>query len=74
MYSTYKIKNLKDLHKLNKLASHVDFDVYASVNSTMVNAKSILALLTVLGKEVHIIAPDHIDFSEFVQFVDKLKN
>lgn len=73
MQCYYKIKSLEDIYKLNKLASREDFNIYISVNSTMLDAKSLLALFTLLGKEINLVAPDHIDSAKFIKFVSRLK-
>ena len=69
----YKIETKEDLFKISELASLEDFPVYISTNSAMIDAKSLLALFTILGKEVNLVAPDHIDSTKFSAFIDKLQ-
>ena len=68
----YKIETKEDLFKLSELASHEDFNIYLSANSVMVDAKSILALFSMLGKEINLVAPDHVEISKFNKFIEKL--
>ena len=69
----YVIKTKEDLLKISTLACEEDFPVYISANSTMIDAKSLLALFTILGKEVNLVAPDHVASEKFSQFINKLK-
>ena len=68
----FKIETKEDLYKLSNLASNEDFSIYLSTSTGLLDAKSLLALFTILGKEVNLIAPDHVSASKFMKFVDKL--
>ena len=68
----YKVNTKEDLLKLSELASEEDFNVYLSINSVMLDAKSLLALFTILGKEVNLVAPDHVEADKFSKFIEKL--
>jgi hypothetical protein len=68
----YKITTYEDVYKLNRLASHEDFTIYLSTSSEMFDAKSLLALFTLLGRDVNIIAPDRVDVRKFSKFIEKL--
>ena len=70
----YKINTKEDLYRLSELASKEDFDVYISTNSTLIDAKSLLALFTILGKEINLVAPDHADSTKFSDFIAKLND
>ena len=70
----FKIKTKEDLYKLSELASKEDFSVYLSTSSALFDAKSLLALFNILGKEVNLVAPDHVDSEKFSKFIDKLNN
>lgn len=70
----YKIESRDDLYRLSELASHEDFDIYISTNTTMIDAKSLLALFTILGKEINLVAPDHADSLKFSKFIEKLQD
>ena len=68
----YKVNTKEDLLKLSELASEEDFNVYLSINSVMLDAKSLLALFTILGKEVNLVSPDHVEADKFSKFIEKL--
>ena len=74
MVYPYKIESQEDLYRLSELASKEDFNVYISTNNVMLDAKSLLALFTILGKEINLVAPDHADNTKFSQFIEKLTN
>ncbi len=68
----FKIESKEDLFRLSELASKEDFSIYLSTNSEIFDAKSLLALFTILGKEVSLTAPDHIEADKFSKFIEKL--
>lgn len=72
MIHPYKINSVEELHRLSELASKEDFNVYISTELGQIDAKSILALFTIMGKEVNLVAPDHADSEKFIKFLDKL--
>lgn len=72
MIYPYKIETKEDLFRLSELASREDFSIYLSTSSGMLDAKSLLALFTILGKEINLVAPDHTDSEKFSKFIDKL--
>lgn len=72
----YKFNSQEDIYKFCNLACREDFNIYVSTNTGMLNAKSLLALYTVLGKDINLVAPDHADnfkFRKFIKKVSKLK-
>ena len=72
MIYPYKIETKDDLYRLSELASKEDFPIYISTDYGMLDAKSIMALFTILGKEINLVAPDHAKSEEFLDFVNKL--
>lgn len=73
MIYPFKIETKEDLYRLSELASKEDFSIYLNTSTETFDAKSLLALFTILGKEVHLTAPDHTDAEKFVKFIEKLK-
>jgi hypothetical protein len=61
----------EDLLRFSELACKQDFNIYISTSYGQLDAKSLLALFTILGKEVNIIAPDHADSEKFTAFLQK---
>ena len=68
----FKVETKEDLYRLSELASKEDFNIYLSTSTALFDAKSLLALFTILGKEVSLIAPDHADSKKFAKFISKL--
>lgn len=71
---TYNIelKTKEDVMKLNKEASKQPFDIFVSYGNVTVDARSLLALFTIIGKCVNLVAPDHVKPDKFSKFVEKL--
>jgi hypothetical protein len=59
----------EDLYRFSELASKQDFNIYISTPFGQLDAKSLLALFTILGKEVNIVAPDHSSAQKFQAFL-----
>ena len=74
MHKPIVFNSKEDLYRFSELASKQDFNVYISTAYGQLDAKSLLALFTILGKEVNIVAPDHADANKFVKFLDKYTN
>lgn len=74
MVYPYAINSKEDLYRLSELASKEDFPIYISTDYGQLDAKSLLALFTILGKEINLVAPDHVDNDKFFSFVAKLSN
>jgi hypothetical protein len=68
----FKVESKEDLYRLSELASQEDFNIYLGTSTALFDAKSLLALFTILGKEVSLIAPDHADSAKFAKFIEKL--
>lgn len=74
MFIELKFKSPEDVKNVNKVASEQEFDMFVSDENgtTQVNAKSILALFTLIGKHVRLVAPDHIEPDKFIEAVRSL--
>lgn len=72
MIYPYKISSKEDLYKLSELASQEDYPIYISFEHGQVDAKSLLALFSIIGREVNIVAADHASSDEFSKFLRKL--
>ena len=68
----YKIETKEDLFRVSELASKEPYDIYINTPFGSVNAKSLLGLFTMLGKEVNIVAGDGVDVELFQHFLQKL--
>jgi hypothetical protein len=66
------LKTKEDVLRLNDLATKENFNLKVSTGSIIIDAKSLLALFTILGKEVHLTVPDHVEVEKFSKFIKKL--
>ena len=73
MVYPYVIKTKEDLYRLSELASKEDFPIYISTEYGQLDAKSLLALFTILGKEINLVAPDHAHGEDFIRFIENLQ-
>lgn len=74
MFSSIKFETKEDLYRFSELASQEDFNIYISTEYGQLDAKSLLALFTILNKEVNVVAPDHVDVDTFIKFLNKYEN
>ena len=74
MVFPYKIETKEDLYRLSELASREDYPIYISTDMGQLDAKSLLALFTILGKEINLVAPDHVNGKDFIHFIEKLNS
>lgn len=74
MVYPYKINSKEELFRLSELASKEDFPIYISTTLGQIDARSVLALFTIMGKEINLVAPDHADGDAFNKFIAKLKS
>ena len=71
MVTPVKFKTKEDLLRFSELASKQDFNIYIGTEYGQLDAKSLLALFTILGREVNIVAPDHASADKFIKFLDE---
>ena len=73
MIYPYKIESKEDLVKLCELACKEDFPIYISTEYGQVDARSLLGLFTIIGKDINLVAGDHSCAKEFTRFISKLE-
>ena len=71
MVQHVKFETKEDLYRFSELASHEDFNIYLSTPYGQLDAKSLLALFTILGTDVNVVAPDHTSADDFMKFLKK---
>ena len=71
MVTPVKFETKEDLLRFSELASKQDFNIYIGTEYGQLDAKSLLALFTILGREVNIVAPDHASADKFFKFLDE---
>lgn len=70
MVQPIKFETKEDLYRFSELASQEDYNIYISTQYGQLDAKSLLALFTILGKEVNIVASDHASAEKFMAFLN----
>ena len=70
MVTPVKFETKEDLFRFSELASKQDFNIYIGTEYGQLDAKSLLALFTILGREGNIVAPDHASADKFIKFLD----
>ena len=74
MIQSVKFESKEDLLRFSELASKEKFNIYISTEYGQLDAKSLLALFTILNKDVKIVAPDHASADDFIAFLRKYAN
>ena len=69
---TFVITSQEDLYRISEAASQEDYPIYISGENFMLDAKSLLALFTIIGKEIKLVAPDHANANDFMKFINSL--
>ena len=68
----YTFNNKEELYRLSELASKQDFPIYISTPYGQLDARSVLGLFSMMGKEISLVAPDGTDNNQFLNFIQKL--
>lgn len=71
MIQPIRFKTKEDLYRFSELASQQDFNIYISTEHGQLDAKSLLALFTILNKEVNVVASDRADPNTFFAFLEQ---
>jgi hypothetical protein len=71
MVAPVKFNSKEDLYRFSELASKEDYGIYITTAFGQLDAKSLLALFTILGKDVNVVASDGADVEEFKAFLAK---
>lgn len=71
MIQPIRFESQEDIYRFSELAAKEDFNIYISTSYGQLDAKSLLALFTILGKDVNIVAPDHTSPEAFFAFLEK---
>jgi hypothetical protein len=67
------VKTMEDARRLNQVATEQEFSMYISCDSITIDVRSLLGLLTLIGKESVLVAPDHADPESFIKALRKMK-
>lgn len=72
MTANVMLNNMADVQNLNKVASKQEFDLSVSCGSVIVDARSLLALFTLIGNKVSIVAADGVSPTDFSKSIRKM--
>lgn len=73
MTKNVMISTIQDAQRLNYVASNEGMELYVSCGDVMLDARSLLGLLTLVGKEVHLVVEDDCNPRYFKSVVKKMK-
>ena len=74
MIQPIRFSSKEELYRFSEMASKEDYNIYISTDMGQLDAKSILALFTILGAEVNVVAPDHANAEQFCAFLERYAN
>ena len=66
------LNSKKDILRLNELATKESFNLKVSNGSIIIDAKSLLALFSLIGKTVNLVEPDSADPEGFKNLIKKI--
>ena len=72
MNRTIEIKTPEQVEKINRLACEAPYEVWLSTDTLMLDARSLLGLMALVGQRVHVVAEDDVDPKRFSRLVEKL--
>ena len=72
MSRTIDITSQAQLEKINRLVCKEPYEVWLSAGNVMLDARSLLGLMALLGKRVHVVVEDDVDPRRFGHLVDKM--
>lgn len=63
----------EELAKFSELASREPFPIWINTPLGQIDARSLLGLFLCLGKDTTVVAGDHTNVDDFVEFLEKYK-
>lgn len=73
MIQTVQLNNIEEIQRLNQVATTQEYDLFVHSGNVMVDAKSLLALFALLGRQVSLVASDEICPKHFVKTIKRMK-
>nr|WP_325299371.1 hypothetical protein [uncultured Dysosmobacter sp.] len=67
------IKSREQAEKIAKLACKAPYEVWVSTETVMLDARSLLGLLALVGKKAHVVAEDDVNPVSFGKLVSKME-
>ena len=72
MTKVIDIKTKDQAVKISELASEAPYEVWLSTDTVMLDARSLLGILSLVGKRAKVVAEDDVNHRSFGKTVDKL--
>ena len=72
MTKVIDIKTKDQAMKINALASQAPYEVWLSTDTVMLDARSLLGILSLVGKRACVVAEDDVNPRSFSKLVDKM--
>ena len=72
MTKVIDIKTKEQAEKISDLASKAPYEVWLSTNTVMLDARSLLGILSLVGKRASVVAEDNVNPRSFSKLVDKM--
>ena len=72
MVRTVEIKTREQAEKINEIASKAPYEVWLSTPTVMLDARSLLSVLSLVGAKAHVVAEDYVDPRAFSKMVDRM--
>ena len=73
MVREIQVKNREQVEKICRLACSSPYDVWLSADTTIVDARSMLGLLMMMGKKAFVVAEDDINARSFAELVHAME-
>ena len=72
MVKSQEIKSKEQVQKINDLACKAPYEVWLSTDTVMLDARSLLGLMSLIGQRVHVVAEDYVNPRSFGKLVQKM--
>ena len=72
MTKVIDIKTKEQAEKISDLASKAPYEVWLSTDTVMLDARSLLGILSLVGKRASVVAEDNVNPRSFSKLVDKM--
>ena len=72
MTKVIDIKTKDQAMKISELASQAPYQVWLSTDTVMLDARSLLGILSLVGKRASVVAEDDVNPQSFSKLVDKM--
>ncbi len=73
MIQNVKLNSMEDIKRLNSVATDEHYDMSVNCGHVIIDAKSLLALFSLIGQEVTLVAADGASPKQFENAVKRMK-